>query len=123
MYIFLYSNLKNLSVDNECKCQILSLIYPYTSQALHIYNIYIYIYYIYIYIYIYIYRTHTQGYGNSFCSSVGGGLIACSIPSRRPSSCIFHSWSWLGLKMYIFLTLEFTLCKCQILSLICILCI
>ena len=51
MYIFLYSNLKNLSVDNECKCQILSLIYPYTSQALHIYNIYIY--YIYIYIYIY----------------------------------------------------------------------
>ena len=32
----------NLSVDNESKCQILSLIYPYTSPALpHIYIIYI----------------------------------------------------------------------------------
>ena len=32
-----------------------------------------------------------------------------SIPSRRPWSCIFRNWSRLGLKMYIFLTLEFTL--------------
>ena len=43
---------------NECKCQILSLIYPYTSPALPS-------------IYIYIYRTRTQAHGNSFCSSVG----------------------------------------------------
>ena len=45
-----------------------------------------------------------------------------------PWSCIFRNWSRLGLKMYIFLTLQFTLlqrissvdneCKCQILTLI-----
>ena len=43
----------------------------------------------------------------------------------RPQSCIFRNWSRLGLKMYIFLTLEYTSlqknlsvdneCKCQIL--------
>ena len=32
-----------------------------------------------------------------------------SIPSRRPWSCIFRNQSRLGLKMYIFVTLEFTL--------------
>ena len=32
-----------------------------------------------------------------------------SIPSQRPWSCIFRNWSRLGLKMYIFLTLKFTL--------------
>ena len=35
--------------------------------------------------------------------------LVLSIPSRRPWSCIFRNWSRLGLKMYIFLTLEFTL--------------
>ena len=30
-------------------------------------------------------------------------------PAGRPWSCIFRNWSRLGLKMYIFLTLEFTL--------------
>ena len=61
-----------------------------------------------------IYRTRTQAHGNGFCSSVGRALlqrssVAASIPSRRPWSCIFRNWSRLGLKMYIFLTLEFTL--------------
>ena len=32
--------------------------------------------------------------------------------SRRPWSCIFRDWSRLGLKMYIFLTLEFILSFC-----------
>ena len=58
-----YLTLKNLSVDNECKCQVLSLIYPYTRN---------------------------------------------SRPSS-PWSCILRNWSRLGLKMYIFLTLEFDL--------------
>ena len=30
--------LKNLSVDNECKCKILCLIYPYTSLAIYIHT-------------------------------------------------------------------------------------
>ena len=33
-YTRIYLTLKNLSVDNECKCQILSLIYPVTKGSL-----------------------------------------------------------------------------------------
>ena len=39
--------------------------------------------------------------------------IVGSIPSRRLWSCIFRNRSQLGLKMYIFLTLKFTLLKKQ----------
>ena len=66
-------------------------------------------------------RTRTmQAHGNGFCSSVGRALVyrsrvVGSIPSprRRPWSCIFRKWSRLGLKMYIFLTLESTLGQVQ----------
>ena len=74
--------------------------------------------YIYIYIYIYIYRTRTVAPKLSATSSVAHDPLvehwsrdpegAGSIPSRRPWSCIFRNWSRFGLKMYIFLTLEFT---------------
>ena len=58
LYIYIGGNageVKHLrvSVDNACKCQILSLIYLYTSLALHAPTVYRYNY-IYIYIYIYI---------------------------------------------------------------------
>lgn len=35
--------------------------------------------------------------------------VADSNPSGRPWSSIFRDWCWLGLKMYNFLSLEFTL--------------
>ena len=68
-----HSNLpyfKISSVDNECKCQILSLIQPYTS-GIATCNIH---------------RTRTQAHGNGFCSSVGQG---CTGTWFRPVSSDF----------------------------------
>ena len=48
------------SINNEYKCQILSLIYSFTSPALPP---------------IFIYRTLAQPHDNGFCSSVGRALV------------------------------------------------
>ena len=100
--------LKNLSVDNECKCQILSLIYSsYTSPAW----LPLYVHYIYIYIY----RACTQAQSNSFCSFVGRALVyrdpgsQVQFAARGLGVAFFATGpSLLGLKMYIFPTLKFT---------------
>ena len=56
---WIYLTLKNyLSVDKECKCQVLSLIYAYILVHRH-YHLH------------YIYCTLAQAQGNGFCSSVG----------------------------------------------------
>ena len=64
----------------------------------------LYLYSTYAAHYVYIYRTRIQAHGNGFCSSVGRVLV-------YPWSCIFRNLPRLGLKMYIFLTLDFTFKK------------
>ena len=65
--------------------------------------------------YIYIYNTELAPKLTATASVTQSlehwSRVAGSIPSRRPWSCIFHNWFRLRLtcKMYIFLTLEFTL--------------
>ena len=123
LYVFFSS--VSLSVNNECKCQILSLIYPYTSPALPpvyfsaftlVVNTHSNLPYfkktyrhidisLWRFSYWRLYRTRTQTHGNGFCSSVGIALVLRSrvpgsTPSRRPWSCIFRNWSRLGFKMY-----------------------
>ena len=66
---------------------------------------------------IYIYTIYTHAHGKRLLQlsrqsvMVQRSRVAGSIPSRRPWSCIFRNWSRLGLEMYIFPTLEFTLLK------------
>ena len=92
MYIFLTLEftllLKQSICWQRCKCQILSLIYLYTSPALPA---------------TYILNSHPSSRQRLLSLS----WVAGSIPSGRPWSSIFRNWSRLGLKMYIFLTLQF----------------
>ena len=55
------------------------------------------------------YMFHKRVAKATSCSIIHHTPIIHYTPSRVPWSCIFRNWSRLGLKMYIFLTLEFTL--------------
>ena len=88
---FLNITLNFIYTDNECKWQILLLVYPYTSPALE------------LYIYIYIYTELAPKLPAATASVAqwwSTGLVIqrtrVRFPAARLWSCIFRNWSRFG---------------------------